>query len=581
MNNWLKHVKNNWPFFIIAVFAMFTAIILDMFDPYFRMIIIDKVLKEGRMELFKVALLGLAGVTLGRAVLGYIKEYFFDLGGSKTVLGLRNDLFRHIQSQSFSFFDRENTGELMSRIKEDGENVFNASVFGIMLFSEQLIYFLIASVMLLRLNMKLALICLAVMPFIAMAAFKLEKLIGICYEKISDQRASMNTTAQENIAGVRLVKAFGREKYEIAKFLEQNKKYFDLNVEQARILSNYNPLIEFLSNITILLVTIAGGLIVIGDGMTIGQLVAFNTYVYMLIWPMRMLGWLSNVLAQCRASLKKIDAIFNEEPKITSPENADKALAHKCRLEFKNVSFKYNEKPVLEDINLTVESGKTLAVMGETGSGKSTLINLIGRFYDCTEGEVLFDGINVKNLDLKALRGSISMVMQETFLFSDSLKENIVFGDNRISEQAMAEAAKAASAVDFIDELEEGFDSVIGERGTGLSGGQKQRVSIARALARESKILILDDSTSALDTETEKKIQRALLNKEDMIKIIVAHRISAVKNADEIIILSGGKIVERGTHEELLSLKGRYFETYTEQYKGRMLYDECAYEEVV
>jgi ATP-binding cassette subfamily B protein len=561
---------------------MLTAIILDMFDPYFRMIIIDKVLKEGRMELFKMTLLGLAGVTIGRAVLGYIKEYFFDLGGSKTVLGLRNDLFKHIQSQSFCFFDRENTGELMSRIKEDGENVLNASVFGIMLFSEQLIYFLIASVMLLRLNMKLALICLAVMPFIAMAAFKLEKLIGICYEKISDQRASMNTTAQENIAGVRLVKAFGREKYEIAKFLEQNKQYFDLNVEQARILSNYNPLIEFLSNITILMVTIAGGLIVIGDGMTIGELVAFNTYIYMLIWPMRMLGWLSNVLAQCRASLKKIDAIFNEAPKITSPENnAGKASAEKSSLEFRKVSFKYNEKPVLENINLTVESGKTLAVMGETGSGKSTLINLIGRFYDCTEGEVLFNGINVKEMDLKDLRGGISMVMQETFLFSDSLKENIVFGDNRISEQAMVEAAKAASAVDFIDELEEGFDSVIGERGTGLSGGQKQRVSIARALARESKILILDDSTSALDTETEKKIQRALLNKEDMIKIIVAHRISAVKNADEIIILSDGKIVERGTHEELLSLKGKYFETYAEQYKGRMLYDECAYEEVV
>jgi len=581
MSNWLKHVKSNWPFFIIAVLSMLTAIILDMFDPYFRMIIIDNVLKEGRLELFKVALLGLAGITIGRAVLGYIKEFFFDLGGSRTVLGLRNDLFKHIQSQSFSFFDRENTGELMSRIKEDGENVLNASVFGIMLFSEQLIYFLIASVMLIRLNTRLALICLAVMPLIAMAAVKLEKLIGVCYEKISDQRASMNTTAQENIAGVRLVKAFGREKYEIAKFLEQNKKYFDLNVEQARILSNYNPLIEFMSNIAILLVTIAGGMIVIGDGMTIGELVAFNTYIYMLIWPMRLLGWLSNVLAQCRASLKKIDAIFNEAPGITTSDSQAKAEADKCSLEFRNVSFQYNNKRVLENINLTVESGKTLAIMGETGSGKSTLINLIGRFYDSTEGEVLFNGINVKNMDLKDLRGSISMVMQETFLFSDSIRENIVFGDDRISDQIMIDAARSASAVGFIDELEEGFDSVIGERGTGLSGGQKQRVSIARALAREAKILILDDSTSALDTETEKKIQKALLNRKDMIKIIVAHRISAVKNADEILILSDGKIVERGTHEELLSLKGRYFETYTEQYKGRMLYDECAYEEVV
>jgi len=581
MNSWWTHVKRNWAFFIIAILAMLFAIILDMFDPYFKMVIIDNVLKEGKMELFRGALLGLAGVTFGRAVFGYIKEFFFDLGGSKTVLGLRYDLFKHIQAQSFSFFDSQNTGELMSRVKEDGDNVLQASVFGIMLFSEQIIYFIIASVMLMRLNLKLALVCLAVMPLIAIVAVKLEKLIGVCYEKISDQRASMNTTAQENIAGVRLVKAFGRERYEITKFLEQNKEYFNLNVEQAKILSDYNPLIEFLSNIVLLLVTVVGGWIVIGDGMTIGELVAFNTYIYMLIWPMRMLGWLSNVLAQCRASLKKMDEIFNEIPKIKTPEAIEENEISRGHIEFKNVCFKYNDNPVLDDINVTVEPGATLAIMGEMGSGKSTLINLLGRFYDCTEGEVLFDGINVKDMDLNDLRDSISMVMQETFLFSDSIKENIVFGDERISEQDMVRAAERASAVDFISDLGDSFDSVIGERGTGLSGGQKQRVSIARALAREAKVLILDDSTSALDTETEKTIQKALLEKKGVTKVIVAHRISAVKNANEIIILSKGKIVERGTHEELLNQRGRYFETYMEQYKGRMLYDEVAYEGVV
>lgn len=581
MNRWWTHIKRNWGYFLVGILAMVTGIILDMFDPYFKMVIIDDVLKGGKMEVFRGALLGLAGITFGRAVLGYAKEFFFDLGGSRTVLGLRYDLFKHIQSQSFSFFDSENTGELMSRIKEDGDNVLHASVFGFMLFSEQVIYFLIASTMLLRLNFKLALVCLAVMPFIAMAAVKLEKLMGACYEKISDQRAAMNTTAQENIAGVRLVKAFGRERYEIVKFLKQNKKYFNLNVEQARILSNYNPLIEFLSNTVLLLVTVIGGWIVIGDGMTIGELVAFNTYIYMLIWPMRMLGWLSNVLAQCRASLKKMDAIFDEVPKISSPEKAIENNTHEGKVEFKNVSFSYNERPVLEDINITVEPGKTLAIMGETGSGKSTLINLIGRFYDATEGEVLFDGTDVKNMNLETLRGDISMVMQETFLFSDTLKENIVFGDERITDEIMVSAAEGARAVDFISELKEGFDSVIGERGTGLSGGQKQRVSIARALAKDAKVLVLDDSTSALDTETEKQIQKALLTKKDVTKIIVAHRVSAVKNADEIIILDKGRIVERGTHEELLKMNGRYYDTYMEQYKGRMLYDEVAYEGVV
>lgn len=581
MNRWIRLVAKNYKLFSVGVIMMVLAIVLDMFDPYLKMIIVDEVIKGGKMELFKGALLGLVGITVGRAIFGYIKELSFDLAGSKVVALLRQELFEHIQKQSFDYFDSVNTGELMSRVKDDGDNVLHASAFGAMLFSEQVIYFVIASTMLLRLNWKLALICLSIMPFIAFIGLKLEKFMGECYDKISDQRASMNTTAQENIAGVRLVKSFGRERHEIIKFLEKNKKYFELNVEQADILARYNPVIEFLSNTVLLLVTVGGGYFVIGGDMSVGGLVAFSSYIYMLIWPMRMLGWLSNVLAQCKASLKKIDGIFEAQPTINSSNEPKVISKSNGALEFKNVSFSYNNKEVLKDINIKVKPGNTLAIMGATGSGKTTLINLIGRYYDCTKGSVCFDGIDVKRMSLEQLRSNISMVMQETFLFSDSIKENITFGDKSITEEDMNKAAKNAKASEFILKMHDKFDSVIGERGTGLSGGQKQRVSIARAFAKNARVLILDDSTSALDMETEHEIQKSLEQKRDATKIIVAHRISAVKNADEIIILDKGRIVERGTHEELLSKKGMYYDTYVEQYKGRMIYDDEIVEEVV
>jgi len=560
-------IRKHWFVYSAATAAMLVAIVLDMFNPYFVGQIIDRVIINGEMSYLRTALATLAGITVGRAIFGYIKEYRFDLTSSKIIVNLRKSLFDHIQTLSFSFFDKVNTGELMSRIKEDMENIMNAICYGFMLFLEQCIYFVIAAVILFSLNWKLALICLIIMPLIEYVVFKLEKSIGPTFEKISDQRALLNTTAQQNIAGVRLVKAFGRERFEIQKFLTQNQENYKINFEQAKIMAKYNPLIEFLSNVVLVMVISFGGYFVIGGEMSLGTLVAFSNYVFMLIWPMRMMGWLTNVLAQCLASIKKIDLIFKEEPAIKNGENPQKPETVQGHVVLQDVDFEFDGNTVLKGVNIDAKPGSTVAIMGMTGAGKSSLVNLIGRYYDCSAGHVIFDGIDVKDMDLSLLRQNVSMVMQDVFLFSATIAENIKFGADDVSEEEFKAASRDAQVDEFVSQMPEGYDTVIGERGIGLSGGQKQRVSIARALVRKSKVLVMDDSTSALDMETEYNIQKAMEHRKGITRFIIAHRVSAVKNSDEILYFENGRIVERGTHHELLQLRGRYYGIYCEQYR--------------
>lgn len=567
MKRLLKLFRKQWWSYAIGFAALITAIVLDMFNPYLIGKIIDKVIVNGEIPYLRIVLPALAAITIGRAILGYTKEYSIDYSASKVVLNLRKALFDHIQKLSFSFFDKNNTGELMSRVKEDAENVLNACCFGIMLFLEQSIYFIIATFILFTLNWKLALISLLTMPLIEYVVFKLQKNIGKTYEKISDQRAVLNTTAQENLAGVRLVKAFGREKHEIQKFLMQNEENYKINFEQAKIMARYNPVIEFLSNVVLVLVISFGGYFVIGKEMSLGTLVAFSNYIYMLIWPMRMMGWLTNVLAQCLASLKKIENIFEEEPTVKNCENPQQPEDPRGHIVFDNVSFNFANTTVLSNINIDARPGSTVAIMGITGAGKSSLVNLIGRYYDCSEGHVYFDGIDVKDMDLLLLRKNVSAIMQDTFLFSDTIEENIRFGAYEATQEEFMKAAQDAQVDEFVSQMPEGYGTVIGERGIGLSGGQKQRISIARALVRNAKVLIMDDSTSALDMQTEYAIQKAMENRKGITRFIIAHRVSAVKNADEILYFHEGRIVERGTHHELLKLRGLYYDTYCEQYR--------------
>jgi ATP-binding cassette subfamily B multidrug efflux pump len=574
----LKLIKKQWLTYMFGFLALVTSIVMDMYNPYFIGQIIDKVVLNGIMDYLKIALPALAVITLGRAVLGYTKEMCFDIASAKVIVNLRKKIFDHIQKLSFSFFDENNTGELMSRIKEDTENIMHAICFGFMLFLEQVIYFIIATIILLTINWKLALVSLVTMPVIEFVVFRLERSVGKTYEKISDQRAVLNTTAQQNIAGVRVVKAFGREKYEIQKFLRQNEENYKINYEQASAMAKYNPPIEFLSNLVLVLVVSIGGYFVIGGDMSLGTLVAFSNYIFMLIWPMRMMGWLTNVLAQCIASVKKIDKLFEEEPVIKNCDSPVKPEKLEGHVEFRNVSFEFAGTEVLKDINIDAKPGSTIAIMGMTGAGKSSLVNLIGRYYDCSAGQVLIDGIDVREMDLATLRKNVSAVMQDTFLFSDTIEDNIKFGAGDVPEEVFKAACRDAMVEEFVSQMPEGYKTVIGERGIGLSGGQKQRISIARALVRDAKVLIMDDSTSALDMETEYAIQKAMERRKGMTCFIIAHRVSAVKNADEIIYFEDGRIVERGTHNELLNLRGRYYDTYCAQYSD---YVEALEKEVV
>jgi len=547
---------------------MLLVIIACMFEPYFQKLFIDKVIANGERNLIPYLIGGILIINIIKALFGYIKEYLFDYLSVKVTKDLKEDLFNHIQRLPFKYFDTMNTGELMSRIGEDVENIWRTISFGLRLFFENALYFIFSTVILFYLNWKLALACLVIMLPIAIIAMKLEKKMLDSFEQISDQGAIINTTAQENIAGVRLVKAFGREKHEILKFLKMNKQNYKLNMEQAKIIADFFPPIELLTNISLVIMVALGGALVITKEISLGTLVAFSGYIWNLIWPMRMLGWLTNMIAQNNASANKIFKIMDIEPAIKDSENPLSPALLKGNIKFKNVSFKYREEEILKNVDLDIPAGSTVALMGTTGSGKTSIINLLGRYYDVSEGKVLIDGIDVRNIKLDILRNAISIVPQDVFLFSDTIEENIRFGNRNATDEELLQASTLACASEFISELSDGYATIIGERGLGLSGGQKQRISIARALVRKAPILILDDATSALDMETEFQLLKNLntLNNSATV-FIIAHRISAVKNADIILFLDNGQVIEKGTHEELLKLKGKYYEVYKEQFK--------------
>jgi len=539
-----------------------------MFEPYFQKLFIDKVIANGERNLIPYLIGGILIINIIKALFGYIKQYLFDYLSVKVTKDLKEDLFNHIQKLPFKYFDTMNTGELMSRIGEDVENIWRTISFGLRLFFENALYFIFSTVILFYLNWKLALACLVIMLPIALIAMKLEKKMLDSFEQISDQGAIINTTAQENIAGVRLVKAFGREKHEILKFLKMNKQNYKLNMEQAKIIADFFPPIELLTNISLVIMVALGGVLVITKEISLGTLVAFSGYIWNLIWPMRMLGWLTNMIAQNNASANKIFKIMDIDPAIKDSDNPLSPALLKGNIKFKNVSFKYREEEILKNVDLDIPAGSIVALMGTTGSGKTSIINLLGRYYDVSEGKVLIDGIDVRNIKLDILRNAISIVPQDVFLFSDTIEENIRFGNRNATDEELLQASTLACASEFISELSDGYATIIGERGLGLSGGQKQRISIARALVRKAPILILDDATSALDMETEFQLLKNLntLNNSSTV-FIIAHRISAVKNADIILFLDNGQVVEKGTHEELLKLKGKYYEVYKEQFK--------------
>lgn len=566
MNKLSYYLKKYWYAYAFALLCTVVAVIMDMISPQITKRIIDQVIVGGEVNLLPSLLLMILFVGFGRAIFAYLKELVFDTVSSKIGAKLRKRLFNHIQSLSISFFDGNNTGELMSRVKDDVDRIWGATGYVSMLIFEVIIHTGIALFFMYRLSPSLAIIPTIVLPIVAGLAILMEKKLGSIYEKISEQNAKLNTVAQENLAGVRTVKSFAREKYEINKFLSHNKQYYELNMKQSKVFIKLYPYFQLITKLLPMVVIFFGGRQVINGEITLGTLGAFTEYSMNIVWPMEMLGWLSNDLAAAFASYKRIKKIFKEKPVIIEKENPVLLDEVKGNVKFDNVSLTINDNKILTDISFSLPAGKTLGIMGATGTGKTSIINILQRFYDITEGEISLDGENINELALKQLRGSISLVMQDVFLFSDTINENVKLGNrDRVKQNEIIEAANYSQASEFINKMDEGYDTIIGERGVGMSGGQKQRISIARALAKKAPILILDDSTSALDMETEHSIQKAL-SQINATKIIIAHRISAVRKADEIIVLEDGKITERGTHETLLKEKGYYYQTYQAQY---------------
>lgn len=569
MKKLYTYVGRYWYGYLFAIFSMVTAIVLDMLYPKITQQIVDEVILGGELSLLTKLLIGIVIVGIGRCIFGYCKEFTFDVLASKIGSAMRKDLFDHIQSLSMGYFEDMNTGELMARVKDDIDKIWNAMGYVGMLVIEVIIHVSMVLYCMFSLNWKLAFVPLITMIVCGVVAVVMERKLDKIYEDISEENAVLTTVAEENLAGVRTVKAFAREKFEIEKFLSHNKRYYELNITQAKVLTKYYPLFSFVGKVLPVCTTILGGIFVMNGEMTLGALVAFVEYSRNCTWPMEMLGWLTNDVSSAVASYKKIQKIYRQKPQIENAKETVQMDHINGEICFEHASFSMDDQNILCDISFTLPAGKTLGIMGATGSGKSSIVNLLQRFYDVTDGAVKVDGIDVRKMDVRQLRSNIAVVLQDVFLFSDTIEENIKMG--RRKELPMDEvrlAAEHAEARGFIEKMDEQYETVIGERGVGLSGGQKQRISIARALAKRSPILVLDDSTSALDMETEHEIQRTLSELNDTTKIIIAHRISAVRHADEIIYLDNGKIAERGTHEELLTKKGLYYATYMAQYSA-------------
>ena len=562
------YIKKYAVHYICAVLALVLSVSLDMLSPQIILHLVDDVILGGDNRYVNLLLAGILLIGVGRFIFQYIKEYIFDYVSVNIACHLRRDLFVHVEHLDTAFFDKNNTGEIMARVKDDIDRIWDALSYVSMLIIEVFIHTVIIIFCMSRLSLPLTVIPVISMGICGVLAFLLEKKLDKVYEDISEENAVLNTTAEENIGGVRTVKAFAREKHEIEKFKKHNEKYCELSIKETETFVKYYPYFQFISRILPFLILFGGGYMYLKGKMTLGEVSAFVAYSQNIVWPMEMLGWLTNSFASAIASYKKINKIYEEASKIVEPENPVALPVVHGDIRFENVSFhKEDMHEILSDISFEVKSGKTLGIMGATGAGKTSVVSLLTRLYDATSGRICLDGVDIKDISLSTLRGSISLIMQDVFLFSDTISENIRMGDKpHISDKVIREASRKACADDFIEKMDDEYETIIGERGVGLSGGQKQRISIARALAKKHPILIMDDSTSALDMETERKIQETLSELKDTTKIIIAHRISAVKDADEIIILNEGRIAERGTHDELLLKKGLYYETYVSQY---------------
>lgn len=541
--------------------------VLAIVNPYVSGMIVDDVIQGGQYDLLWKLVLILLLVTLVRGALRFFYQVIFEVCSQGVLYDMRNVVYRRLLTEDFAFYSKKKTGDLMSRQTGDMEAIRHFVAYIIYQVYENILLFCFALFMIFTVNVKLALCMLIVLPFTAITTAKQSKEVRPTFQRIRDCFSSLNAFVQENVSGNRVVKAFAKEDFEIEKFNKENDAYMDAQLNSSKVWMKYLPIFEVLAYVLNVVLMLYGGWMVITGEMTIGNLVTVNGYLWMLNAPLRMAGWWVNDTHRFITSVEKIYTTYVEEPLVKMPPVPVSRKHMEGNVEFKDVSYTADDEDIVKDISFSVKKGQTVGILGSTGAGKSTIMNLLCRFVDATSGEVLVDGVNVKDWNLYDLRDNIGMAMQDIFLFSDTIEGNIAYGRPNCTFEEIHEAAVMADANHFIKAMPEGYDTIVGERGVGLSGGQKQRISLARALLKKPSILILDDTTSAVDMETESYIQQQLgkLNGQCTI-FVIAYRISSIKDADQILVMDNGRIIEHGTHQELLANDGYYASAFHHQY---------------
>jgi len=560
---------------IFGQFVNIFNVLLMLVNPFIAGRIVRDVIEGGQHDLLPMYLAIMVGVTAFRSTMRYLFLIMFENTSQKILFELRRDVYHKLHIQNFRWFDKNRIGDTMSRMTGDLEAIRHFIAFDTYAIPENVLLYFTAIIVMGVISLPLTAFLLITTPVVIWAALQQSRAIRPAFREVREQFSNLNSACGENIGGNRVVKAFAKEAYEIEKFSKVNQAFYNANMGTAKVRIKFFPIMETCAALLPWILLLVGGLMVIWGRLELWQMITVSGYLWMINNPTRMFTWAVNDVQNAATSLDKVFEMMRQPIAITSPEeNAVFTQRIEGTVEFRNVSFKYNRgepgPDTLKGISFRAEKGQTVGIVGGTGSGKTTLMALISRFYDAEKGGVLVDDVNVKDYHIPSLRRDIAYAMQDVFLYSDTVEGNIVFGVPDAPMSAVYEAAEIADAHEFVVNMPEGYDTIIGERGVGLSGGQKQRISLARAIATEPSILILDDVTSAVDMETEQRIQAALAEKitksgTARTTFIVAHRLSSVQDADLILVLESGEIIERGTHLQLLDKGGYYAQMYNEQ----------------